>query len=61
MDSHKVVSIRKSTDDIIMTHVRDEYLRHHPELQGMKFSRDFLILKTIIHYIPKSVSETLFK
>ena len=49
----KKISISVDNDSLIIKEVKNEFLKYHPEMKGLRLSRNFLIGKMIEHYTKK--------
>lgn len=45
------MTVTESTKDLVMNACKEEFLKHHPEMDGMFISQDFMIIKIAKFYL----------
>ncbi len=45
------LTVSESTKDMVMNECREEFIRHHPELKGMKITENFIIRQIAEFYL----------
>lgn len=54
MGKSKLITISRELDDKIMSIGVQIFLQHHPEMKGMKFTRNFMIQKLYDFWVQTS-------
>lgn len=45
------LSVKKETQLLLRNEVKDEFLKHHKEMRGIKLTDDYLVKKIIDYYL----------